>query len=59
MKDGSTYVVQSEAQKTIDWFYSTKKETGIWRNFASVIDLKDVVSFTVDGKVFYVEDAVK
>jgi len=59
MKDGSTYVVQSEAQKTIDWFYSTKKETGIWRNFASVIDLEEVVSFTVDGKVFCVEDAVK
>lgn len=59
MKDGSQYVVHSEKQKKIDWLYSTKKEAGIWRNFASVIDLEEVVSFTVDGKVFGVEDAVK
>lgn len=59
MKDGSTYVVQSGEEKVIDWFYSTKKENGIWRNFASVIDLEEVLSFTVDGKVFCVEDAVR
>ena len=59
MKDGSEYIVHSNEQKIIDWFYSTKKEDGIWRNFASVIDLEEVVSFTVDGKVFNVKDAVK
>ena len=59
MKDGSEYIVHSEEQKIIDWFYSTKKEDGIWRNFATVIDLEEVVSFTVDGKVFNVKDAVK
>lgn len=59
MQDGSEYIIHSEEKKIIDWFYSTKKEEGIWRNFASVIDLEEVISFTVDGKVFYVKDAVK
>ena len=59
MKDGSEYIVHSDEQKIIDWFYSTQKDEGIWRNFASVIDLEEVVSFTVDGKVFNVKDAVK
>lgn len=59
MKDDSQYDVHSENRKIIDWFYSTQKEEGIWRNFASVIDLEEVVSFTVDGKVFHVEDAVR
>jgi hypothetical protein len=59
MQDGSEYIIHSEEKKIIDWFYCTKKEEGIWRNFASVIDLEEVISFTVDGKVFYVKDAMK
>lgn len=59
MKDGSQYVVHSDSRKIIDWFYSTGKEDGIWWNFAGVIDLEEVVSFTVDGKVFLVENALK
>lgn len=58
-KDGGQYIVHSDEQKIIDWFYSTQKEDGIWRNFASVMDFEEVVSFTVDGKVFDVKDAVK
>ena len=58
-KDGSQYNIHSEKQKIIDWFYATQKEEGTWRNFAGVIDLEEVISFTADGKVFYVEDAVK
>ena len=58
MKNGSEYAIHSENQKIIDWFYATQKEDGVWRSFASVIDLDEVVSFTVDGKVFYVENAV-
>ncbi len=59
MKDGSEYIIHSDEQKIIDWFYATQKEDGVWRNFASIIDLEEVVSLTVDGKVFCVKDAVK
>ncbi len=59
MKDSGEYIIHSDEQKIIDWFYSTQKEEGIWRDLATVIDLEEVVSFTVDGESFYVEDAVK
>lgn len=58
-KDGSEYVIHSEKQKKINWLYSTSKDGGSWRSIAKVIDLEEVVSFTVDGKVFHVEDAVR
>lgn len=58
-KDGSEYIVHSEEQKTIDWLYATSKEGGSWRSFAKVVDLDNVKSFTADGKVFAIEDAVK
>ncbi len=58
-KDGREYIVHSEEQKVIDWLYATSKEGGSWRGFAKVVDLDNVKSFTVDGKVFAIEDAVK
>lgn len=58
-KDGSEYIVHSEKQKTIDWLYATSKDGGSWRSFAKVVDLDNVKSFTADGKIFAIEDAVK
>lgn len=58
-KDGSEYIVHSEKQKTIDWLYATSKDGGSWRSFAKVVDLDNVKSFTADGRIFAIEDAVK
>lgn len=58
-KDGSEYIVHSEEKKTIDWLYATSKDGGSWRSFAKVVDLDNVKSFTADGKIFAIEDAVK
>lgn len=57
-KDGSSYTMLSDSQHIIHEFFGTLSERGLWSCFDRVINLDDVVSFTVDGEVFYTEDAV-
>ena len=58
MKDGSSYIVRSEAGKAEHIFYCTGREDGFWGCFDRAIDLENVVSFSADGETFHIEDAV-
>lgn len=58
MKDGSSTVILSDSEHIIHEFFGKLSERGLWSCFDRVINLDEVVSFTVDGEVFYVEDAV-
>lgn len=63
MKDGSEYIIHSKKEKKINWLYGTNNtvetinDRGQWHGFANILDLEQVESFTVDGKVFMTKDA--
>lgn len=58
-KSKDKYIVYSEEKKINNVFYATAGDNGDWYAFVNAIDLKDVESFTADGKTFYIKDAVK
>lgn len=58
-KNNDKYVVYSDRRKINNVFYATMGDNGNWYAFVNAIDLKEIESFTVDGKTFYTKDAIK
>lgn len=58
MKDGSTYVIDSKAQRVNNEFYGEYgKNNDLWIGFDHILDLEQVESVTINYTVFVATDA--